>query len=201
MRRRLFGLATIVALLTAFGLCEPASASTAAKVYRGRATVVVETYDYCSGARRIADRSRFSTTAELHVVPRLSGDGRTERNPFGWQFYVGNVGQPGSFQFASAFLVGPRRYLAEYWNTGRSSTGQFNGRLVQSHSNIGAAWNQFMANKPLVDCRPNLGVMLFPFAVAAGARINGVVTNGAARFTLIGATEESLYAFRIDFNA
>ncbi|MEU7882473.1 hypothetical protein [Microbispora bryophytorum] len=216
-KARKCGLAAAVSVTAALWTVIPsgpaAGAQSALRTYRGTATVVVDSYDYCggplSGERRFIGTSRYKMAARFVTGPRKSAAGRVERNPFYWEFYVGNIGAVGSFQLGSAHVVTASardlggnardpRLLLGYWVTSRSGT-SWSGKLVDSHRAEGATFNHFYGEKTIVPCR-NLGTSPFLYAVNAGATVSGRVSSGSAAFTVSGSTYGDNYRFRITFS-
>ncbi|RCG31497.1 hypothetical protein DQ384_07895 [Sphaerisporangium album] len=208
-------MAAVTSVAAILGLTLPASpaAAASAQVYRGTATVVVDSYDYCGGSfggdHRFVGTSRYKAAAKFVTGPRKSAAGRVERNPFHWELYVGNIGQVGSFQLGSASIVTTSgrdvsgnlrdpRLLLGYWVTGRSGT-SWSGKLVDSHRAEGATFNHFYGQQAIVSCR-NLGSTRFVYAVNAGATVSGRVSSGGAAFTVRGSTYGDNYRFRITFS-
>ncbi|WP_093174166.1 hypothetical protein [Sinosporangium album] len=204
---------TLVIAVLALALPTGPAGAQAAKAYRGTASVVVDTYDYCGGKfggdLRFAGTSRYRAAARLITSARQSTGGRIERNPFHWEFYVGKIGAVGSFQLGSSTIVTSSgrdiagnlrdpRLLLGYWVTGRSGT-SWSGKLVDDHRGEGASFNHFWAQTPLVPCR-NLGSIVNLHSFKEGATISGRVSSGGAAFTVRGATYDGLYRFRIDFS-
>ncbi|WP_405394034.1 hypothetical protein [Microbispora hainanensis] len=218
MKTRKFRLAAAAVSMTAvLGVVVPsgpaAGAQSALRIYRGTATVVVDVYDYCGGPlwgeHRFVGTSRYKAAAKFVTGPRKSAAGRVERNPFYWEFYVGDIGALGSFQFGSAHVVTASardlggnvrdpKLLLGYWVTSRSGT-SWSGKLVDSHRAEGATFNHFYGEKTIVPCR-DLGTSRFLYAVNAGATVSGRVSSGSAAFTIRGSTYGDNYRFRITFN-
>ncbi|MFC4589259.1 hypothetical protein [Sphaerisporangium corydalis] len=206
MRNRLITLGALITLTLATGLATPAAAaaqSAAAKVFRGRATVTLESYDYCGsgGGRRLTGRTTYRTSAQFSTGPRKSYGGYVERNPFTWLFYAGSIGSTGSFQLGSAAVAKPPGVLLGYWTSTYSASGRFSGRLVATHSDKATTYNTFYGQQALIPCRDGLGSIPMVYALKTGARITGVIGGSGARLTLTGSTNEGFYAFRVVFTA
>ncbi|MFG1875330.1 hypothetical protein ACGFIV_10875 [Sphaerisporangium sp. NPDC049003] len=202
MKKRLITLGTLIALSLVTALVAPASAAraSAAKVFRGRATVTLESYDYCgSGGGRLTGRTSYTTSAQFSTGPRKTYGGYIERNPFTWLFYVGSIGATGSFQVGWAAVAKPPGVLLNYW-TSSYSGGRFSGRLVASHADKSTTYNTFFGQQDLIPCRSGLGTIPMVYALQTGTRISGTIGSSRARLTLTGATNEGFYAFRVDFS-
>ncbi|WP_424529595.1 hypothetical protein ACOZ38_08785 [Sphaerisporangium viridialbum] len=204
MTKRPILLGTLIALSLVTALVAPASAAHAssANVYRGRATVTLESYDYCGsgGGRRLTGRTSYRSAAQFSTGPRKTYGGYVERNPFTWLFYVGNIGATGSFQVGSAAVAKPPGVLLNYWTSSYSS-GRFTGRLVASHSDKATTYNTFFGQQDLIPCRSGLGTIPMTYALQAGTRISGTIGSGGAHLTMTGGTNEGFYAFRVVFSA
>ncbi|MEV7966192.1 hypothetical protein AB0O34_09435 [Sphaerisporangium sp. NPDC088356] len=205
MKKRLITLGALIALSLVTALVAPASAAKAstAKVFRGRATVILESYDYCGngGGRRLTGRTSYRTSAQFSTGPRKTYGGYVERNPFTWLFYVGSIGATGSFQVGSAAVAKPPGVLLNYWTSSYSGSGRFSGRLVASHTDKATTYNTFFGQQDLIPCRSGLGTIPMVYALQTGTRISGTIGSSGARLTLTGATNEGFYAFRVDFSA
>jgi hypothetical protein len=205
MGKRLITLGALLALALVTVSTGSASAARAAagKVYRGTATVYLESYDYCGsgGGRTLTGRTSYRAAAQFSTGPRQSYGGFVERNPFHWLFYVGSIGSTGSFQLGSSAVAKPPGVLLNYWSTTYGDGGRFAGQLVGTHSDKATTYNTFFGVQNLISCRPSLGTIPMTYAIQAGTRISGTLTSGGARLTLTGATHEGRFAFRVVFSA
>ena len=205
MRRRLTTLGALMVLGIA-ALTGPAWAerTSAARVFRGRATVTLESYEPCGtgGGFRLAGRTTYQAAAQFGTGPRKSYGGFAERNPFTWLFYVGAIGATGSFQLGSAAVANPPGVLLGYWSsTYDRGSGRFDGRLIATHTDKATAYNSFFGRQDLIACRPSLGQIPMVSALGVGSRITGVIAGGHARLTLTGRTADARYAYRVTFSS
>ncbi len=149
--------------------------------WHGSFTITLEVWNYCGsppGSLELSladtyertERFSFSTAA-----PTEDPSGARERNPF----YVSagtDTEEPGvvNLTMFSAGLVSfdenDEPFLVQYWELDYSD-GRLTGELVEDGRELGAAFNAFYDENPLVPCQPEQFKLTQPYPMQEGASL------------------------------
>ncbi|WP_127507658.1 hypothetical protein [Actinoplanes solisilvae] len=185
-----------VSVLTTVGLTLGVSAAPAAAadeaVRTGVLTGTVRVYDYCGPGvqKRVAGVYDYNMAGKLIFGRPIDG----EPNEFHLAFATNDLGAAGAVGLDSAVQVnaGSGPVTLVYWRLSADGD-RFTGELTDPHLSEAAAINLFNNQQPLIPCRPEMGTLPMPLALAAGSRISGtpvsfalqaVTTDGMAELDL-----------------
>ncbi|MFE1958730.1 hypothetical protein [Streptomyces sp. NPDC059479] len=84
-----------------------------------------------------------------------------------------------------------------YWSLSDDGSGDISGSLTDSGAAEGAALNQLFVPKPILPCSQ---YMVFPYGMATGTTLEGIVTEDSASLTLSGTSLDGTRSFSVEWS-
>lgn len=176
--------------------------------WTGSFTIQLQSFDYCATGGATLSPSGSSTKTESFAftteAPKNDGQGGLESNPF--NFSAGtDPARGGSVNLAlsSALVlnanppVNTRRVTEQYWDF-TYDNGHLSGQLVDDGVALGAAYNAFYDDNPIVPCQPQDGSITKYYPIATGATISADITGSHMSLVLEGESRDQARRFRVD---
>ncbi|GIE91996.1 hypothetical protein [Actinoplanes regularis] len=191
---------TVVTVLTTVGLALAASVAPAAAAGEttrtGSLTGTVRIYDFCGPnvSKRLAGTYDYAMPGKLIIGSPITD----EPNRFHLAFATNDLAAVGAVGLDSAVRLnaGSGPVTLTYWRLTTNGT-RFTGELTDPHLNEAAAINLFNNQQPLIPCRPEMGQLPMPLALAAGSRISGTADS----FDLKAVTTDGMTELGLHFTA
>jgi hypothetical protein len=196
--------ADLAADLSAVGLAAPRASregrrgAVESADYKGTMVIEIAYYNYCQGGGDLefAGTREYEMDAEVFVNPPAEDGGVEERSPF--NLIIGaEPGVEGTLSVVSATVARNNRtgetVLLDYWDIdqrGDDIDGEMTERgpisVLNSISTADLFW----------PCRPDMGSMILPEEIAAGATLTGTVSDDSIELKLIGQSFSREVRFR-----
>jgi hypothetical protein len=182
--------------------------------YAGSASITLTVYDYCGpgGQRQAAGTQTYSLPAQLIISAPKQDDRGEESNPFSLELHAGIPASAGAVSLVSSSVAtvsgsdlsgNPRdpRLLLTYWRLDYSGS-RLSGELIDTHEREAVVRNLFNGARPVVPCRPELGMLPggYPSTIGTGSTLQGTLDSSGAGLAIDAATTDSLFSFTIQFS-
>lgn len=177
--------------------------------WQGRFSITLEVWNYCGSGTgdleltladtyTLEESFSFSTSAPAEV-----SDGARESNPFSVSAGT-NPDDPGRLTlslFSAALLTvqsTPNEpYLQQYWDLAYDE-GVVTGELIDDGRELGAAFNGFFDEDPLVPCQPQSGTIVKPYTMAEQTTLVAQLRDDDMSLTVQGRSFDEARRFRIE---